>query len=100
MSLNAKQRSQLKSLAHHLKPIHHIGKEGLTDASIQSISDAFNQRELLKVRVQESAPETAREAGQLLSERIPGVEHIQTIGRVVVLYRRHPKKPEIVLDGT
>jgi RNA-binding protein len=99
MSLNAKQRSQLKSLAHHLKPIHHIGKEGLTDAALQSITEAFNQRELLKVRVQESSPETARDAGRLLAERLPGVEHIQTIGRVVVLYRRHPKKPEIVLEG-
>lgn len=99
MSLTAKQRSHLKGLAHHLKPIHHIGKEGISEATLKAISEAFNQRELMKVRVQESAPEPAKVAGPLLSEQMPGVELVQTIGRVVVLYRRHPEKPEIELPG-
>lgn len=95
MTLNSRQRSRLRSLAHHLKPIAQIGKEGITQASMSALQEAFNTRELLKVRVQEAAPLSAREAGALLAERIEGAEHVQTIGRTVVLYRRHPEKPEI-----
>lgn len=96
--LNAKQRAHLRSLAHHLKPILQIGKEGVTDAAVAAVENAFNTREILKVKVQEAAPLTAREAGGLFAERIAGVVHVQTIGRTLVLYRPHPEKPEIQLS--
>lgn len=97
MSLTPKQRAHLRSLAHHLKPVLHVGKEGLTDASFRALEDAFAHRELLKVKVQEAAPLTAREAGELFAERVPGAQHVQTIGRTVVLFRPHPESPEILL---
>ena len=99
MPLNSKQRAHLRSLAHHLKPLQQIGKEGVTDSVSRTIQEAFNTRELLKVKVQEAAPLSAREAAELLTERVAGAEHVQTIGRTVVLYRRHPEKPEIKLPG-
>jgi RNA-binding protein len=95
--LTAKQRAHLKSLAHHLKPIHHIGKDGASDATLAAISEAFSRRELLKVKVQDAAPLSALEAGESIAERLPGVEHVQTIGRTIVLYRMNPEKPEIQL---
>ena len=95
--MNEKQRAHLRSLAHHLKPILQMGKEGMTDATIAAVQDAFNTRELLKVKVQESAPLTAREAGEAFVERVPEVVLVQTIGRTIVLYRPHPEKPEIRL---
>ena len=98
MTLNAKQRAHLRSLAHHLKPLLQIGKEGITDSAVNALQDAFNTRELLKVKVQEAAPLTAREAGGLFEERVPGLVHVQTIGRTIVLYRPHPEKPEIRLS--
>ncbi|CAN5616854.1 YhbY family RNA-binding protein [soil metagenome] len=97
MPLSAKQRAHLRSAAHHLKPIFQIGKEGVSESAVQAVEDAFNTRELLKVKIQEAAPLTAREAGSLLSERISAVEHVQTIGRTIVLYRVHPEKPQIKL---
>ena len=48
-TLNPKQRQYLKGLAHSLKPIFQIGKEGITDGLLRSIEDSFNSRELLKV---------------------------------------------------
>jgi RNA-binding protein len=96
-SLNAKQRAHLRSLAHHLKPILQIGKEGLTDAAVRAVEDAFNTRELLKVKIQEAAPLTAREAGEEFAVRIANAVQVQTIGRTIVLYRPHPEKPEIRL---
>lgn len=99
MALNPKQRAHLRSLAHHLKPIQQIGKEGLTEAVVRTIQDALNTRELLKVKVQEAAPLSARDAGAELAQRIEQAEHVQTIGRTVVIYRRHPEKPEIKLPN-
>lgn len=97
MALTPKQRAQLRSLAHHLKPVHQIGKEGVSPATIRAVEDAFRTRELLKVRVQEAAPLSARETGPELVLAVEGAEHVQTIGRVVVLYRRHPDNPRIEL---
>ncbi|MBA2340440.1 MAG: ribosome assembly RNA-binding protein YhbY [Pyrinomonadaceae bacterium] len=94
-TLTTKQRSHLRSLAHPLKPLLHIGKEGVTETALRTIKDSFNTRELLKLKVLESAPENARESGELMAERLEGVRLVQVIGRTVVLYRRHPEKPEI-----
>lgn len=99
MELSPRQRAQLRSLAHPLKPVFHIGKDGITETSLRSLQEAFNGRELLKVKVQAAAPLTAAEAGAELASRLDDVHHVQTIGRTVVLYRRHPERPEIELKG-
>lgn len=93
----AKQRAHLRSLAHSLKPILQIGKEGITDAGARAIEDAFNTQELLKIKVQEAAPLSAAAAGEALAARVEGAQLVQTIGRTIVLYRRHPAKPKIEL---
>ena len=48
--INSKQRSKLRSLAHHLKPIVNIGKLGITEGSISSIDEALDSHELIKVK--------------------------------------------------
>lgn len=97
VTITPKQRAHLKSLAHHLKPVVYVGKEGVSESTVRSVEEALNTRELIKVRVQEAAPgdvrETAGEIGRLMED----VVVVQTIGRVAVLYRRHPEKPEIKL---
>lgn len=97
--LNSRQRAFLRSLAHHLKPIAHVGSGGLTEAALQSILDAFNTRELLKVKVLEASPRGARETGEAIAASLDGVRLVQTIGRIAVLYRPHPEEPEIRLPG-
>jgi len=96
-TLNARQRAHLRSLAHHLKAVTQIGKEGITDTVVRAVEEAFNTRELLKVRVQEAAPMTAAATGGALASRLDGAHHVQTIGRVVVLFRAHPDEPQIRL---
>lgn len=98
-SLTPKQRSYLRSLAHPLKPIVQIGKDGISETLIRTLENAFNTRELLKVKVLEAAPESADEAGQMLAEHIAGAQLVQVIGRTIVLFRPHPDKPRIVLPG-
>jgi RNA-binding protein len=96
-SLTPRQRAHLKSLAHPLKPILQIGKEGFTDSVARTIEGALRTRELLKVKVLEAAPVEARELAEELTAALPDVHLVQSIGRTLVLYRRHPETPEIQL---
>ena len=97
MAITPKQRAFLKSQAHHLKPVVYVGKEGVDDGTVRSVEEALNTRELIKVKVQEAAPVDVREAGAELASRLDNAALVQTIGRVAVLYRPHPEKPEIQL---
>jgi RNA-binding protein len=96
-TLNPKQRQYLKGLAHSLKPILQIGKAGITDTVLRSIENLFNSRELLKVRVPDSAPEDADTSAEKIVSRLQSVELVQVIGKTIILYRPHPDKPEIKL---
>lgn len=97
MALTSKQRAFLRSRAHGLQPVVHVGSAGVTDAVVQSLLEAFHTRELLKVRIQDGAPDDAWDTADRLVERVEGAEVAQTIGRVVVLYRPFPDEPEIRL---
>ncbi|HEX8830037.1 MAG TPA: YhbY family RNA-binding protein, partial [Longimicrobium sp.] len=61
--------------------------------------EAFNTRELVKVKVQEAAPAPAREAGEELASRVEQATLVAAIGRTAILYRPDPKKPEIQLPA-
>ena len=47
-------------------------------------------RELIKLRVLETSPVTAKEACEELSGRL-GADPVQVVGRVLVLYRENPE---------
>jgi len=95
--LTSKQRAHLRKLAHRLKPLVLVGGEGVTPAVLTSIVEAFNTRELLKVKLQESAPMAVRDAANTIEAALDDVHPVQTIGRTIVLYRPDPDDPEIVL---
>lgn len=96
-SLTSKQRAYLRSLVHDLKPVLQVGAEGVSEGFLASLDEAFNTREVLKVRVLEGSDLTAREAADAIARERPEVEVVQTIGRVVGLYRPFPEEPEIQL---
>ena len=98
-TLNPKQRQYLKGLAHSLKPIFQIGKDGVTGGLLRSIESSFNSRELLKVKALDAAPESADESAEIIATSLEGVEVVQVIGKTIVLYRPHPEKPEIKQPG-
>ncbi len=95
--LTPRQRQHLMALAHELKPIMHVGKGGVDADVARTLLDNFQNRELLKVKVLEASPLSAREAGAELVRQMPSARLVQVIGRTVVLYRQHPDKPEIRL---
>lgn len=90
--MNTRQRTDLSSRAHSLKPVVWIGKEGVTDAAVNSVLEVMSKRDLIKIKVLEGAPAEARDIGHEVAGRIEGAEVVRTIGRVVILYRPIPKE--------
>ena len=97
MDLTSKQRAQLRGMANSLDPIVHIGKDGLGDNLVKQASDALEARELIKGRVLETSPVSAREAAELLAEKT-GAQVVQVIGTRFVLYKESEKHKTISLD--
>ena len=90
-SLTPGHRAELRSLAHSLKPIFQVGKDGVTERAVTAVGEAFNTREILKVKVLDSAPLDARTTGEALASSMDGAHLVQVIGRTVVLYRPKPE---------
>ena len=83
--MNSKQRSKLRSLAHHLKPVVFVGKAGVTTGTITSISKALDVHELIKVKFSQnkkSKQDLADRVEQELSAFIVG-----GIGHTLIIYR-------------
>ena len=96
MELDARQRQYLKGLAHHLKPVVHIGKDGVSESVVKQIDRALLDHELIKVKLADGAPIDRKEASAELPAKT-GAAFIQNIGKVFVLYRQHPEEPRLEL---
>jgi len=98
IQLTSKQRAHLRGLANRLKPVIHVGTEGVSEKLLASASEAFNKRELIKVRAQEGALGPIKAIANDIASHLSGVHVIQTIGHIAVLYRPHPEDPQIQLS--
>jgi RNA-binding protein len=96
VSLTGKQRRFLRSLGHGLVPVVLLGKHGITDALVAATDEAITTHELIKVKRSADCPATRKEVAEALAAALKA-EVIQQIGHVVLLYRKHPKKPVIEL---
>ncbi|MGO9715064.1 MAG: YhbY family RNA-binding protein [Polyangiaceae bacterium] len=97
-ALSSAALRKLRALGHALSPVVAIGKEGLTDSLIAATDSAIATHELVKVKIQREAPVDRHEAGIELAART-GAVLAQVIGRTLLLYRKHPKRPKIVLPA-
>lgn len=93
--LTGKQKSYLRSEAHHLQPIFQIGKGGLTEPIIKQIEEALEARELIKVSILQNCEEDKTEIAGRLQKT--GIEVVQVIGKILVLYKESKEKKRIVL---
>lgn len=84
--LTSKQRSKLKGLASTMSPVTQVGKGGITDNLLKTLSEALEARELIKVNILETAEDTpdmiADNIAQLLEAEV-----VIVIGRKAVFYR-------------
>ena len=96
MELTSKQRAYLKSLANGIDPIFQVGKASLTPEFTESVADAFNTRELLKIAVLKNCADDPK----AIAEAVAGRTHsqvVQVIGKKIILYKPDKKNPKIVL---
>ncbi|WP_437594178.1 ribosome assembly RNA-binding protein YhbY [Sorangium sp. So ce1000] len=98
MDLTGKQRRHLRALGHHLDPVVQLGKAGLTDGVVAAVDAALERHELVKIRLGTECPDELGEVADTLSERLRAAL-AQTLGRTILLYRRHPKEPKITLPA-
>lgn len=91
MALDGKQIRQLRSLAHHLNPVIHIGKSDVTEAVAKQAEEALEAHELIKCAVQDGSDLSAREAANELATRT-NAEVVQIIGHRFTLYRASSRK--------
>ena len=96
MSLTGKQLRHLRALGHALDPVVQLGKHGLTDGVIAAVDVALEQHELVKLKVGSECPDDRKDIAARLGPAVKG-EIAQILGRTLLVYRRHPKKPVIVL---
>ena len=86
MSLNTKQKQELKGRAHKLKPAVMLGNQGFTEAVKKEIDRALYDHELIKVRIASTDRDMRRALFNEICEA-SGAELLQVIGSIGVLYR-------------
>lgn len=89
--LTSKQKKYLKSEAHHLNAIFQIGKDGVHEKQIDSIDDALNAKELIKVKLLDTCPIPVKVAALEISTYTKA-EVVQIVGHTIVLYRKSDKE--------
>ena len=94
--LTSKQRARLRSLANDMDTIMQVGKDGVNENMIKTVSDALEARELIKMRALENSGMTSRDAAEELAEAV-GADVVSVVGTGFVLYRRSEKNPKIEL---
>ena len=86
------QREYLRRLAHSLKPVVQIGKQGLTPPVHVAVDQALSARELIKIKFQDF-----RDQKQALAEKLASIAGgvlIGVIGNIAILYREQPDPAE------
>ena len=94
--ITSKQRAYLRGLGQSCPAIMQIGKGGITENLIKTVSDALEARELVKLTVLENSGEAPREVLDRLCEAL-GAEGVACVGRKIVLYRESQEKKTIEL---
>lgn len=89
--LTSKQRAILRAAANTMDPVFQVGKGEIDETLIKSTADCLAARELIKMKVLENSPYTAKEAASILAEAT-GADVVQVIGSKFVLYLQKKKE--------
>ena len=93
------QKQYLRRMAHELRPVVQIGKNGLTDQVHTTVDQELNAHELIKVKFVDF-----KDAKKELTEELIAASHsalIGLIGNVAILYRQQadPEKRRLRLPN-
>ena len=95
--MTSKQRAYLRGLASTQSCAFQVGKSSLTPELTAAIGEALEKNELVKINVLKNCAADPGGVSQMVAGRTHS-QVVQVIGRRLVLYRKNPKKPVILLD--
>lgn len=95
--LTNKQIQKLKSLAHPLRPVLQIGKNGFHEDLINDILNYLNKHELMKVSILKNFIFNEYEAKEWFKEA--GITYVSKIGRGLILYKYSSNISNHVLEN-
>tara|TARA_B100000212_G_C27041889_1_gene391908 strand:+ start:95 stop:382 length:288 start_codon:yes stop_codon:yes gene_type:complete len=88
--ITSKQKKFLRGLAHSLDPYIIIGKNGLSDSALNSISKSLTDHELIKIKVKIGAK---NELGPKI-EKMTNSTIVGSIGKILILYKKNENNEE------
>ncbi|WP_429970996.1 ribosome assembly RNA-binding protein YhbY [Fructilactobacillus sp. Tb1] len=96
MKLTGKQKRFLRANANRLRPIFSVGKNGLNEVWLREVSQAVDNRELVKISIQQSADVDTDDVKNFI-ESNSDINVVQTIGNTVLLFDEssNPKHRDI-----
>lgn len=96
MTPTTKQLAFLKTLAHDKKPIVLLGHKGVTEAVIKETGQGLLAHELIKVRLHGEERDVIVTDAEAIAKGA-GATLVDVVGKVAILYKRHPDEPKIML---
>ena len=85
MDLKSYQRKYLRSLAHHIKPIAQVGRDGITDGLLALIDQNLKKNELAKIKFLHYKDKKKEYSIQISIKTKSSI--VGFIGNIVILYR-------------
>lgn len=93
--MTSKERAYLRSLANTITAIFQIGKGGISDVLLEQLNNALEARELIKVSVLETAPDSAKKIANEVADGTNS-QVVQVVGNKITLFRQKKKDSKII----
>ncbi|RMG20389.1 MAG: YhbY family RNA-binding protein, partial [Methanobacteriota archaeon] len=84
MVLTGKEKRALRAQGNQLKAELWIGKDGISEGTLQSLDNSFQTKELVKIKLQENCPLNKQEVAEELCKR-SGATLVQILGNTILL---------------
>ncbi len=91
-ALKGSARTYLRGLAHHLKPVIQLGKNGITKSFLEGVNQALDAHELIKIKFT-SFKEQKKALAKEIEEKTRS-EMVGMVGNMAIFYREHHDKEE------
>lgn len=96
LELKSFQKKYLRGLAHPLKAVVLIGREGLTPSLLAFVKQALDDHELIKIRFNDFKSEKKTICAQIAQDT--GGVLVGIIGHVAIFYRPNPDQEKRTIE--
>lgn len=91
MKLTSKERNYLRKRAHSIEAVVRIGKLGLSETVLESIKQAIDKQELIKVKILNNSNEEITRELEAEIEKYTKAITIYAIGNTMIFFKENKK---------